>query len=46
MPWGVPVPNDDEHVMYVLFDALNSYISTLGWGTDEKILIIGPKGML
>ncbi len=36
MPWGVPVPNDDEHVMYVWFDALTSYISTLGWGTGEK----------
>ena len=31
MPWGVPVPGDDEHVMYVWFDALTSYISTLGW---------------
>ena len=31
MPWGVPVPNDPEHVMYVWFDALVSYISTLGW---------------
>jgi methionyl-tRNA synthetase len=36
MPWGVPVPHDDAHVMYVWFDALTSYISTLGWGTDEK----------
>jgi methionyl-tRNA synthetase len=36
MPWGVPVPGDDEHVMYVWFDALTSYISTLGWGTDHK----------
>ncbi len=36
MPWGVPVPGDDDHVMYVWFDALTSYISTLGWGTDEK----------
>jgi methionyl-tRNA synthetase len=35
MPWGVPVPGDDEHVMYVWFDALTSYISTLGWGTDN-----------
>lgn len=35
MPWGVPVPGDDEHVMYVWFDALTSYISTLGWGTSE-----------
>ena len=31
MSWGVPVPNDDEHVMYVWFDALINYISTLGW---------------
>lgn len=35
MPWGVPVPNDDDHVMYVWFDALVNYISTLGWPTDE-----------
>ena len=31
MPWGVSVPGDEEHVMYVWFDALTSYISTLGW---------------
>ncbi|MFA5961108.1 MAG: methionine--tRNA ligase [Parcubacteria group bacterium] len=31
MAWGVPVPGDDEHVMYVWFDALVNYISTLGW---------------
>ncbi len=31
MSWGIPVPNDDEHVMYVWFDALINYISTLGW---------------
>jgi len=31
MPWGVPVPDDSRHVMYVWFDALVSYISTLGW---------------
>jgi methionyl-tRNA synthetase len=35
MSWGVPVPRDDEHVMYVWFDALTSYISTLGW-PDES----------
>ncbi len=29
MPWGIPVPNDSEHVMYVWFDALTNYISTL-----------------
>lgn len=31
MPWGVDVPNDPEHVMYVWFDALVNYISALGW---------------
>lgn len=31
MPWGVPVPGDKEQVMYVWFDALVNYISTLGW---------------
>lgn len=31
MPWGIPVPGDDEHVMYVWFDALVNYISTIGW---------------
>ncbi len=31
MSWGIPVPGDDSHVMYVWFDALVNYISTLGW---------------
>ncbi|KKP67520.1 MAG: Methionine-tRNA ligase [Candidatus Roizmanbacteria bacterium GW2011_GWA2_35_19] len=35
MPWGVPVPNDPEHVMYVWFDALVFYISTLGWPNEK-----------
>jgi len=36
MPWGIAVPDDPEHVMYVWFDALINYISTLGWPEDEK----------
>lgn len=36
MPWGVPVPDDDEQVMYVWFDALINYISTLGWPASAK----------
>lgn len=36
MPWGVDVPDDPKHVMYVWFDALTNYISTLGWPEDEK----------
>lgn len=31
LSWGVPVPGDDNQVMYVWFDALTNYISTLGW---------------
>ncbi len=37
MPWGIPVPDDDKHVMYVWFDALVNYISAVGWPDDEKI---------
>ncbi len=36
MPWGIPVPGDDKHVMYVWFDALINYISTLGWPENQK----------
>ncbi|MEK7184743.1 MAG: class I tRNA ligase family protein, partial [Patescibacteria group bacterium] len=36
MPWGVEVPDDSEHVMYVWFDALVSYISNIGWPDDMK----------
>ncbi|TSC70306.1 MAG: methionyl-tRNA synthetase, partial [Parcubacteria group bacterium Gr01-1014_49] len=35
LSWGVPVPDDPEHVMYVWFDALVNYISAIGWPTDE-----------
>jgi len=36
MPWGVPVPGDEKHVMYVWFDALANYITCLGWPEDKK----------
>lgn len=36
MPWGVDVPNDPEHVMYVWFDALVFYISNIGWPENNK----------
>ncbi len=35
MPWGIAVPGDEAHVMYVWFDALVNYVSTLDW-PDEK----------
>jgi len=31
LSWGIPVPGDDTQVIYVWFDALTNYISTLGW---------------
>lgn len=34
LDWGVPVPGDENQVMYVWFDALTNYISTLGWPED------------
>jgi methionyl-tRNA synthetase len=36
MSWGIPVPDDADHVMYVWFDALVNYVATLGWPEDEK----------
>ncbi|MBN1798359.1 MAG: methionine--tRNA ligase [Spirochaetales bacterium] len=36
LPWGIPVPDDDEHVMYVWCDALSNYITGVGYGRDEN----------
>ncbi len=36
MSWGISVPDDEEHVMYVWFDALVNYLSVIGWPEDEK----------
>jgi methionyl-tRNA synthetase len=36
MSWGIPVAGDDTQVMYVWFDALTNYISTLGWPEDGE----------
>jgi methionyl-tRNA synthetase len=36
MSWGIPVPGDPEHVMYVWFDALVNYVSTLGWPENDE----------
>jgi methionyl-tRNA synthetase len=37
MPWGVSVPGDETQVMYVWFDALVNYISTLNWPQDDTL---------
>lgn len=36
LPWGIPVPNDNSHNMYVWCDALSNYITAVGYGRDEK----------
>jgi methionyl-tRNA synthetase len=50
--WGVPVPGDDQHVMYVWMDALTNYITALGypdqnaalwrfWRSGERLHLVG-----
>ena len=36
--WGIPVPFDDRHVIYVWVDALTNYITALGYGSDDDSL--------
>lgn len=36
--WGIPVPSDPEHVVYVWLDALTNYISAIGYGSDDPEL--------
>jgi methionyl-tRNA synthetase len=33
--WGIPVPDDPSHTIYVWFDAVTNYISALGWGNHR-----------
>jgi len=35
LAWGIPVPGDDTHVMYVWCDALSNYITGIGYGREE-----------
>jgi methionyl-tRNA synthetase len=39
--WGVPVPNDPAHTMYVWFDALINYVTAVGFGNNERQKIAG-----
>ena len=34
--WGIPVPGDENHVMYVWLDALSNYITAIGYGNSEQ----------
>ena len=33
--WGIPVPGDEKHVIYVWLDALANYITAIGYGNDD-----------
>lgn len=35
LTWGIPVPGDDRHVIYVWFDALINYLTVCGYPDDE-----------
>ncbi len=34
--WGIPVPGDEKHVIYVWLDALANYITALGYGSEDN----------
>ena len=34
--WGIPVPDDPGHVIYVWLDALSNYITAIGYGSEKK----------
>lgn len=35
--WGIPVPDDPAHVMYVWFDALTNYMTAVGFGSSDPV---------
>ncbi|MCL2120944.1 MAG: methionine--tRNA ligase [Clostridiales bacterium] len=37
--WGIPVPVNEKHVIYVWFDALSNYVTALGYGSDDTSLL-------
>jgi methionyl-tRNA synthetase len=39
--WGIPVPDDPNHTMYVWFDALSNYITAIGFGNEQQNKTIG-----
>ncbi len=39
--WGIPVPNDPKHTMYVWFDAVTNYITAIGFGNEQQQRAVG-----
>ncbi len=44
--WGIPVPDDPEHVLYVWFDALASYLAASRWAPDAEVVHVVGKDIL
>ncbi len=42
VPWGIPLPWDEDHVTYVWFDALLNYVSALGYPDGEAYRTFWP----
>ena len=38
LKWGIPMPNDPQHVVYVWIDALSNYMTALGYGSNDESL--------
>ncbi len=38
LSWGIPLPNDPSHVIYVWIDALTNYVTALGYASDSDAL--------
>jgi methionyl-tRNA synthetase len=43
--WGIPLPNDKQHVLYVWFDALLNYISAVGYPSGKKFQKYWPASV-
>jgi methionyl-tRNA synthetase len=39
--WGLPVPDDPDHTIYVWFDALTNYITAIGFGNEQQERAVG-----
>src|SRR5437667_2456716 len=39
--WGIPVPDDPQHTMYVWFDALTNYLTAIGFGNEQQERAVG-----
>src|SRR5947209_4804419 len=41
--WGIPVPGDPDHTIYIWFDALLNYITALGFGSERRRREVGAE---